>query len=154
MYNNGLTDTELCELNNIFKLNLNMFLPDILESDLFQAEDKEEYYIIYPLFYCDEIITDGDAIIEGSYKIVCSKTYKNIFIFNSETSIGTNKMYTIKQYGTSNKYLIFVYYQNTLEPCRKTSFSVTDDTDSEQFLTDELGYCIFETDIEDFKVVL
>lgn len=154
MYNNGLTDTELSELHNIFKLNLNMFLTDILESDLFEAEDKGDYYVIYPLFYCDEIYSDGDAIIEGSYKIVCSKTYSNIFIFDSETTLGIDKMYTIKQYSSSNKYLIFIYYQNTLEPCRETVFTITDDTDSKQFITDELGYCIFETDIEDFRVVL
>ena len=154
MYNNGVTDFELCELHNVFKLNTNMFLTDILNSDLFQTEDKGEYYEIYPLFYCDEIYTDGDAIIEGSYKIVCSKNYSNIFIFNSETSIGTDKMYTIKQYGSSNKYLIFIYYQNTLEPCRETVFSITDGTDSKQFVTDMLGYCLFETDIENFTVVL
>ncbi len=154
MYNNGLTDTELAELHNIFKLNLNMFLRDILESDLFETQDKGDYYVIYPLFYCDEIITDGDAIIEGSYKIACGKTYSNIFIFNSETSIGTDKMYTIKQYGTSNKYLMFIYYQNTLEPCRNTAFIISDDTDSKQFVTDELGYCLFETSIDDFRVVL
>lgn len=154
MYNNGLTDTELSELNNMFKLNLNMFLADILDSDLFQVEDKEEYYVIYPLFYCDEIYTDGDAIIEGSYKIVCSKTYSNIFIFDSETDIGTDKMYTIKKYDNIDKYLIFIYYQNTLEPCRETVFTITDGTDSKQFITDELGYCIFETDINDFTVVL
>jgi len=154
MYNNGLTDPELAEIHNLFKLNLNMFLADILESDLFQTEDKGDYYIIYPLFYCDEIITDGDAIIEGSYKIICSKTYSNIFIFDSKTTLGTDKMYTIKQYGRPNKYLIFIYYQNTMEPCRNTVFTIIDDTDSKQFITDELGYCLFETDIEDFRVVL
>ena len=154
MYNNGLTDSELCELHNIFKLNLNMFLADILDSDLFQVEDKDDYYVIYPLFYCDEIYSDGDAIIEGSYKIVCSKTYQNIFIFDSETTIGTDKMYTIKQYGNTNKYLIFIYYQNTLEPCRNNTFTITDGTDSKQFITDDLGYCLFETDMEEFTVVL
>lgn len=154
MYNNGLTDTELSELNNMFKLNLNMFLADILDSDLFETQDKGDYYVIYPLFYCDEIITDGDAIIEDSYKIVCSKTYSNIFIFDSETTLGTDKMYTIKQYDDTNKYLIFIYYLNTLEPCRETVFSITDDNDSKQFMTDELGYCLFETDMEDFTVVL
>lgn len=154
MYNNGLTDSELCELHNLFKLNINMFLADILESDLFQTEDKGDYYIIYPLFYCDRITTDGDAIIEGSYKIICNKTYSNIFIFDSETTLGTDKMYTIKQYGNSNKYLIFIYYQNTLEPCRNTAFSITNDTDSKQFMTDELGYCLFETDMNEFTVVL
>ena len=154
MYNNGLTDLELCELHNLFKLNTNMFLEDILDSDLFQVEDKEDYYVIYPLFYSDAIYTDGNAIIEGSYKIVCTKTYSNIFIFNSETSIGIDKIYTIKQYSSPDKYLIFLYYQNTLEPCRNSTFTITDDTDSKQFVTDELGYCIFETDMEEFRVVL
>jgi len=41
-----------------------------------------------------------------------------------------------------------------MEPCRNTVFTIIDDTDSKQFITDELGYCLFETDIEDFRVVL
>lgn len=154
MYNNGLTDSELCEMHNLFKLNINMFLTDILNSNLFQTEDKGEYYVIYPLFYCDEIYSDGDAIIEGSYKIVCDKNYSNIFIFDSESSLGEDKIYTIKQYNNSEKYLIFIYFQNTLEPCRNTPFIVTDGTDSKQFLTDDLGYCLFETNISNFTVVL
>ena len=52
------------------------------------------------------------------------------------------------------KLQLFIYYQNTLEPCRETVFSITDSTDSKQFVTDMLGYCLFETDIENFTVVL
>lgn len=154
MYNNGLTDTELCELHSMYKLNLNMFLEDILESDLFQTEDIGDFYQIYPLFNCDEIYTDGDAIIKDKYKIVCDKNYSQIFIFNSETTLGTDKMYTIKQYNNTQKYLIFIYYQNTLEPCRNSYFSITNGTDSKQLMTDDLGYCLFETDISNFTVEL
>ena len=155
MYNNGLQDNELQQLHKYFKLNMNMFLQDILQSDMFKVIDKTDFYDIIPLFYCDRIITDGDAFIHGTYSITCKKNYKQIFMFISENNLEFDKMYTIKKYDDSNYYLIFVYNLISLEPCRNHIFNVEyDNLGTKQYLTDDLGYCLFEADEDEFKVVL
>ena len=153
MYNNTLQDPDLQNLHKRFKLNLNMFLNDILESDLFKVEDKGELYQIIPLFYCDNIETDGNASILGTYCIYCSKDYEQIFLFISESHIECEQFYTITH--TDNIYTIFIYNLPTLEPCRDYIFSIDyGDDNIKQLQTDKMGYCIFESDTGDFEVVL
>lgn len=153
MYNNTLQDSDLQNLHKRFKLNLNMFLTDILESNLFQVNDLDTIYQIIPLFYCDSIETDGDARIVGTHVIYCSKTYEQVFLFVSENNIETEPFYTITN--TDNIYTIFIYQLPTLEPCREYIFSIKySNDDIKQLQTDKLGYCIFESDNSDFEVVL
>lgn len=154
MYNNGLQDEELQQLHKVFKLNMNMFLQDILnDTTMFKVEDAGEHYHIYPLFYCDRIESDGDALILGTYKIVCKKDYNQIFLFISENNISFDKMYTIKKYDNTNTYLIFVYNMVSLEPCRNYIFNIESDDESQTYMTDKLGYALFSFDGE-FEVVL
>lgn len=153
MYNNTLQDSDLQNLHKKFKLNLNMFLTDILDSDLFQVEDKGNIYQIIPLFYCDSIETDGDAKIIDTYVIYCRKDYTQIFMFISENNIETEPFYTITN--NDNIYTIFIYQLPTLEPCRNYIFSIDyGDDNIKQLQTDKLGYCIFESDTSAFEVIL
>ena len=154
MYNNGLQDTELQLLHKKAKLNMNMFLSDILESDLFQVVTKGNYYYIYPLFYCDRIESDGDAFINKHYLIVCPTDYAQIFLFISDTSININKTYTIIN-PSGNYWVILIYDEWTFQPLRNTLFSIDYGNDNiKQYTTDKLGYCTFEADLNTFEVIL
>ena len=154
MYNNGLQDEELQLLHNQVKLNLNMFLSDILSSDLFKVVSKDDYYHIYPLFNCDSIETDGDAFISGSYLIICPKNYDNIFLFISDNSIIINKTYTITN-REENYWIIFIYDEWTFQPCRNTIFSVDyGNGNVKQYITDNLGYATWIADDNTFEVIL
>lgn len=159
MYNNGLQDNELQHLHKKFKLNLNLFLTDILTgqyNSMFKITDKGDLYEIIPLFYCDSIKTDGDALINGTYSIICRKDYNNIFLFISDNqNVDFDKMYTIKKYEDSNDYLIFIYYLITLEPCRNSVFKVDyGNGNVKQYITDDLGYCTFVSESENFEVII
>ena len=154
MYNNGLQDPELQKLHKKLKLNLNMFLPDILNSNLFKVEDKGSHYYIYPLFYCDTIITDGEAFIKDTYLIVCPKNYEQIFLFISENQIVINKTYTLSNI-EEDYWIIFIYDEWTFQPLRNESFTIEYDEETrQQYNTDNLGYCVFKALGNDFEVVL
>ena len=153
MYNNGLQDPELQRLHKKLGLNLNLFLPDILASDLFKVEDKGDYYHIYPLFYCDTITTDGDAFINDRYLIVCPKDYKQIFLFITDSSIIINAAYSLSN-RSSNDWLLFLYDEFTFQPLRNHVFRVETNNTSYSFITDELGYCLFNVGTGNFEVIL
>ena len=153
MYNNGLQNPDLQKLHKKLKLNLNMFLPDILDSTLFKVEEKGDYYYIYPLFYCDRIMTDGDAFIKDTYLIVCPNTYEQIFLFISDNTIVINKTYTLSNI-EGNYWIIFIYDEWTFQPLRNTTFTVEYEEETRQYITDNLGYCVFEALDNDFEVVL
>ena len=153
MYNNGLQDPELQKLHKKLKLNLNMFLPDILQSNLFKVVENGDYYYIYPLFYCDSIATDGDAFIKDTYLIVCPKGYEQIFLFVSDNSIVINKTYTISNI-EGDYWIIFIYDEWTFQPLRNETFTIQYDDETRQYITDDLGYCVFEALDNDFEVVL
>lgn len=154
IWNEGLTHPEVQALHKLLKLNLNYFLEDILlDTTLFKVEDKGNYYNIYPLFYCDQIETDGDAIIDSSYKITCKKDYEQIFMFISNIQVITEPTYRIKKVGDS--YIVFIYDERTLQPLRNSFFLIEYiNEDKEQYITDKLGYCIFQPKNDDFKVIL
>ena len=154
MYNNGLQDQELQRLHKKIGLNLNLFLNDILTSDLFKVVDNDEYYTIYPLFYCDRISTDGDCFIKGSYMISCPKDYKHIFLFISDSQIIVNKTYTLSNI-QGNTWIIFIYDEWTFQPLRNTSFTIEYSNGvTRQYFTDTLGYCTFDALDSNFEVVL
>lgn len=154
MYNNGLQDTELQQLHKKVKLNKNLFLSDILDSDLFKVVTKDNYYYIYPLFNCDSIETDGDAFINENYLIVCPTDYEQIFLFISDVTITTEKTYTITN-PSDNYWIIFIYDEWILQPYRNTPFSIKYSNNKiTQLTTDNLGYCAFETDNNNFEVIL
>lgn len=154
MYNNGLQDPELQKLHKRVKLNLNLFLNDILNNNLFKVIEKTNYYIIYPLFYCDRIVTDGDAFVNGSYMISCRKNYKQIFLFISDNQIIINKTYTISNI-LNNLWVIFIYDEWTFQPLRNNQFTINYlNNDKKQYVTDELGYCVFEAEENNFEVIL
>ena len=154
MYSNGLQDEELQNLHGLLGLNLNMFLDDILSSDLFKVEESGDRYLIYPLFYCDSIESDGDAFITGRYMISCRKDYEQIFLFISDSSIIVSKTYTIKNI-ENNTWIIFVYDEWTFQPLRNTFFTVDYLNGMTQtYQTDRLGYCTFNALNNNFEVIL
>lgn len=154
IWNEGLNNPEIQKLHKLLKLNMNMFLQDILnDTTMFKVEDAGEHYHIYPLFYCDRIESDGDALILGTYKIVCKKDYKQIFLFISDSSIITKNTYIIKK--ADSKHIILIFDEGTLQPSRNAVFTIKyGEDDMEQYLTDQLGYCIFQAKNDDFEVIV
>lgn len=154
VWNEGLENSEIQKLHKLLKINMNCFLNDILnDEEMFKVEDNGDYYNIYPLFYCDKIETDGNALIIDTYKITCRKNYEQILMFISDTLIVTQNTYIIKK--VEDNYIIFIFDEVTLQPSRNSIFRIEyENGDVEQFVTDKLGYCIFKVSDDDFEVVL
>lgn len=85
--NNGLQDPELQKYHGEFKYSVSLFLDDITGNwtDYFIINEIGDMLDIFPLFYTDEIYSDGDNIvIDSPYKVTVPKGYKQILTFYGE----------------------------------------------------------------------
>ena len=155
MYNNGVQDSELQLLHRKLGLNLNMFLPEILEDEngLFHIKETNTHYLIYPLFYCDRITSDGDIFVNGHYMVSVEKDFSSIILFITDNPVLVNPAYIISDTDV-NEHLLFVYDTVTLQPLRNHKVTVIEDDVSKGYFTDELGYLQFITETSSFEVII
>ena len=87
MYFGNISDSELSQYHNEVNNSFDMPLIDVLTSNLFKIETiiSNSIYKVYPLFYCEEIISNNsnDYVLENKC-IVCEKKDTTFLTFKSK----------------------------------------------------------------------
>ena len=86
MYYSNIGEDNVKIYHNMIKSNFNILLTDIFNNRLFNVESiiENKLYRIYPLFYCDTIVSTNpnDVIIENQC-IICEYNSNTVLNFNS-----------------------------------------------------------------------
>lgn len=118
MYFTNVSDTELSQFHETVTNNFEMLLTSVLTSNLFKVETimSNEIYKIFPLFYCEEIISSNpdDKILDNKCAI-CAKKDNTVLEFKTK-HINTDVLLNWASDGTQYGFTIFVYNQYTGDP--------------------------------------
>ena len=83
MYFSNIVNSELQHFHAFSGADFSMSLTDVLNSDLFKVEEiiNDNFYRIYPLFYCKEIISSNSKdIILDTHCIILEKTENETYL--------------------------------------------------------------------------
>lgn len=83
MYFSNIVNSELQHFHAFSGADFSMSLTDVLNSDLFKVEEiiNDNFYRIYPLFYCEKIISSNSKdIILDTHCIILEKTGNETYL--------------------------------------------------------------------------
>ena len=107
MYFSNIVNSELQHFHAFSGADLSMSLTDIISSDLFKVEEiiNDNFYRIYPLFYCEKIISSNSKdIILDTHCVILEKTENETYLSfitdeNKENIILNENFLNIKNIG-------------------------------------------------------
>lgn len=128
MYDNNLNGKELCEFHNKVKINKSYRLSEVFNNNpLFKiVQITNNIYKIFPLFYCDKIISSNeeDRIIENKY-IICNYNEYTILQFISNTVVNDfNLVYEIVNKHSDNLLYGIIYDSNNKNPIKEANVTI------------------------------